>query len=1456
MISYIAVDRRFYKASHPKEEIPEHLYADWFENHTTIDWNELLKYSRTVILADAGAGKTCEMKEQVRRLKQTGLFAFFIPIEALTDGTITELLIPDDATRFRQWQAGTEEAYFFLDSVDELKLKGDKFEKALRKFQQQIQDDAPRIKLFVTCRPKDWSDFDLSIFEQWFPACTQSETLTPQYSDKYGKELLLDIISEWDNPPQTLPLLYGNEEQSENYHQISCFYMRPMSNQQIRKFTEGSNVKNITQFLQRLYELDAEIFAGRPRDLITLIDYWNQYQKFDSTLELYEHDIRNKLTETTERTEHILKSSSEIRIAVEKLALAISITHKRTISIAELPSSDPDSLDPTRILTDWSLKEINSLLRLAIFDPATYERVRFHHRSVQEYLAACRLKYLTNKGMSVNERFSLLFSERYNISVVLPSMRSIAAWLSLHDREIRKELMKREPETLLSCGDPGSLPIEIRTELLKHFIELYSEGTSRGINIPLSQVAKLSHPELKPAIEHFWRKGYRNDDVRELLLEIIWTGKIQGCSTLLKEAIYDQLIPVEDRLIALKAVDATGDIALLNSIIDDIIHQPSLWPDKFIFYFSEEFFPRFLSIHDLSILVQRTPEPKSATSGFKWVLYNVAEEISPLSDSSIAFRNMLTRLIVDNIMPDTKRYYQKSRFGYLCRALVKICAKQIMNHVQPNDKDMILSCLVSCLFMKGDAYLCQNDITTIRSTLNSMPTLREYIFETEYGLIKKVSKEGIDTGSISANTLLSSFTEDDFTWMLRLLHLESEESSKMALLIFILRFVLSGNIIAKYREQLISAVEENDNLLSVIERWFSPEAVSSSQIKKEHSWERRDRERIRENERKKCEDKERWIQWHHEIITDETALTSEAFRHSNLEKCMELLIHIGHSSSPEKLWNKALVTRLFGENKTKEIEKLFFQQWRKVPTSLWSNRSSDDKHSLRTDERIALTGLYAESLNYDWYKNIKPEEASRAVLYAALPSDSFLPAINQLALHFPNDVKNIISHELQNIRSYVETADYIPVISNILNSAKEIRELLKDVILEIIISSIYSIEKESSSNKIRNTGDLLYSIIDTVSDEQKKVIATSCASAYLKSPYSSKFYPLLRYTFTFHSDTGLTTLKNALKRSINKDQYIIELFAAIFSPQASRRDLRKYSCLPKTPEALGELLSIAYRFIRREDDREHDGMYHPDTRDNAVEARNNILSLLLDTQNTRKITEMLRLLQEKQFSFSRSYLEFLVRERVAISSEILHLTEDDVVKLDTQLEQIPHDQHSLFTVMINRLNDLQYALSHSDFTDRDILCSIKRESQMQATLAWRLEAMAKSAYSVVRESEVADGKKTDIRLIAPNTKHKVVIELKIADNQRQISDFERALEHQLVGQYLRYEGCKSGCLLLTYNGNRKYWVDPVTRKRLNFDKLIDFLNVKASKLMDRNSSLQIKVVGFDLTAPKLVPAHH
>ncbi|MCU6421259.1 NACHT domain-containing protein [Klebsiella aerogenes] len=1457
MVPYIDVNRRFYKSSHAQEEIPEHLYGEWFEDHNTIDWNELLKYSRAVILADAGAGKTREMQEQVKRLKQDGHFAFFIPLEALTDESITELLIPADLTQFEQWQNGSDNAYFFLDAVDELKLKGDKFEKALRKIQQQLKDNASRCKLFISCRPKDWSNFDLSAIEQWFPACVQESIPASIYEKKNGQELLIDIVSEWDKQPQeSFDLIKGNEQQT-NYNQVNCFYMRHLSNKQIRNFVEKYQTEKIDNFLQRIHELNAEIFAGRPQDLIYLIEYWNTHQQFDSMLLLYEADIRNKISETANRSELVLKSSSEIRTAVEKLALAISMTRKRTISIAERPSSTPDSLDPARVLPDWSSKEINSLLRLAIFDPATYERVRFHHRSVQEYLAACRLQFLTSKGMSINERFNLLFSDRYDLSVVIPSMRPVAAWMALHDGDVRKELMRREPETLLSYGDPSSLPVETRAVLLRQFVELYSKGTSRGINIPLSSVAKLSHPELKSTIELLWVEGYMNDDVRELLLEIIWTGKIKGCSSLLKTAIYDPYIPIEDRLIAIQAIDSTMDTVSLNKIVTDIIQTPSLWPDKFIFYFVEEFFPRTLSVDELAILIKRTTEPRSTTNGFKWVLQSVAEKLAPLSSAATAFRDMLTEIILGNIILETQSYQPESKFGYLSRALIKICERQISNQLQQDDKKIILPCLVGCLFINKEHYHCQDEINYICSMLNSLTTIREQIFKTEWTLLKQVSKSSLIAPRISAFTVLSPFKEDDMKWLISLLHDENDVEHKAALLNFILRFVLPADVIVKYKKELIQAIKKDKNLLATLTQWFTPtpRPVNQEFLKQEQEWKIIDKKRQEENERHKKECIQGWVKWHNEIMIHDAAFTSKNCQQLNLHRCITLLINTIRSFEPKKVWNRELLQGLFGKDKTEQIEKIIQQQWRNTPTLLWSKRAPENKNSLSIDEKIARVGLHAESMNPGWYKNITNDETSQAVLYSVLGSDTFLPSLNQLAINFPVQVTSILSDELRNSSHYIDNTNYIPIIHCIKNATLDVRNLLADVISEITIDSIRKVNKKTQNNTLRTVGDLLVSIIDIIPDDRKQHISKLLAQAYLKSPYEARFYCLLKYAFNLSSQTGLKTLKKSLSRSKNKEQYIINIYASIFSSRSHGMRWRGRICSHQTPEVLGELLSIAYSYIKREDDREHDGLFTPNVRDNAEEARNNILSALLNIDNKNTVSELLQLSQQKQFNFSKDRIEFLARERAAASSELIHLTEDGFINLENQLEQIPNDQHSLFTVMINRLNDLQYALSHSDFTDRDILSDVKRESQMQATLAWRLEAMAKSAYSVVRESEVADGKKTDIRLLSSCGRHKAVIELKIAENGWRIADFERALEHQLVGQYLRYDGCKSGCLLITYNGQKKRWRDPLTKKHLNFNKLVDLLNAKAEHLMAKDSSLRLKVIGLDLTAPYLSPAH-
>ena len=178
----------------------------------------------------------------------------------------------------------------------------------------------------------------------------------------------------------------------------------------------------------------------------------------------------------------------------------------------------------------------------------------------------------------------------------------------------------------------------------------------------------------------------------------------------------------------------------------------------------------------------------------------------------------------------------------------------------------------------------------------------------------------------------------------------------------------------------------------------------------------------------------------------------------------------------------------------------------------------------------------------------------------------------------------------------------------------------------------------------------------------------------------------------------------------------------------------------------------------------------------------------------------------------------------------------------------------LFAVMMDRLDDLAYDLAHHDFSDRRTLQSIKEELEMQRTLAWRIKARANGAYVVTREDEVADEKRTDIRLSAVNGGHRAVVEVKIADNGWSLTDLERALRDQLAGRYLRHTTCRVGCLLLTYHGRKHYWVHPETRRHIKFSEVVAFLNEKARGLEKETlHDVQTTVYGLDLTDPPPAP---
>lgn len=450
MTGFIDLQRRFHELSDSDLEDTESLLI-WSGSGygPDIGWSELLQYARVILLAEAGAGKTAEMQEQANRLAREGRFAFFVPLESLDREPIAEVLSVAEEERLGQWKAdGKEPVWFFLDAVDELKLTEGKLDRALNRLSREIDGHLERAHIIISCRPSDWrSGSDLHMVQHRLPV----PEVRRESSIRSPEEVFIEALrNEHGGPSRAV----GEEEEVPSRGTVRTVAMLPMSDGQIKRFAELRGLDDVAAFLAEIARQDAWVFARRPLDLTDLIEVWSSTGHLGTRAEQHEANATAKLRDDPERPNRDVLADARARLGAERLALALALTRTRTIRSLDqtLDGHRADGvLDAAAILPDWTPAERQALLRRALFDPATYGRVRFHHRSVQEYLAARRLRALHEAGMSTKALFRLLFAERYGVEVVFPSMRAIAAWLALWVDAVRKELIEREPETFDSC---------------------------------------------------------------------------------------------------------------------------------------------------------------------------------------------------------------------------------------------------------------------------------------------------------------------------------------------------------------------------------------------------------------------------------------------------------------------------------------------------------------------------------------------------------------------------------------------------------------------------------------------------------------------------------------------------------------------------------------------------------------------------------------------------------------------------------------------------------------------------------------------------------------------------------------------------------------------------------------------------------------------------------------------
>src|SRR5262245_38617710 len=144
-MSFVQLDRRFRKIGphlDSEQESQDSYLSAFIDSDSSLSWADLLAQPIVVILGEPGSGKSEELENSALSIKASGEFAFYVPLERLAGESLDRILGPEDLASLRRWKASRVLATFFLDSVDEAKLRmAADFLTALKRFQSEISRD-------------------------------------------------------------------------------------------------------------------------------------------------------------------------------------------------------------------------------------------------------------------------------------------------------------------------------------------------------------------------------------------------------------------------------------------------------------------------------------------------------------------------------------------------------------------------------------------------------------------------------------------------------------------------------------------------------------------------------------------------------------------------------------------------------------------------------------------------------------------------------------------------------------------------------------------------------------------------------------------------------------------------------------------------------------------------------------------------------------------------------------------------------------------------------------------------------------------------------------------------------------------------------------------------------------------------------------------------------------------
>jgi hypothetical protein len=1380
-----------------------------------LSWDDIAAHRRVVILAEAGSGKTTEMQERARQQTAAGQFAFFAAVEDVGREGLEEALGQPDRARVASWRERPDEnAWFFIDSVDEAKLNKVRLKTVFCKIADGITGYEHRAHIVLSGRLTDW-EFrrDLELF---------NENLS------IPKDLPLAAVT----ITSVRDILHQERPKSPTTtgERPLVVVMAPLDRTRAEKYAKGRSTSNLADFLKEIDTANLWRFARRPLDLGWLVDFWDGRKRLGSLVEMLDHSLKARLREPNP-TRSPFDSLDEDRAlkALERIGAALVFMRKTAIAIPDselTPSREEPPVNLGQVLSDWPPQDHARLLTRAVFDPSTFGRVRLHNDNlgvVRAYLAARWLHRLRGQNLSKRELFHLLFATTYDIDVIRPSMRETAAWLALWDADVAREAVRREPRLLLTAGDPASLSLSLRTTVLEQAVAQLASATYEYPSLESDSLKRFCRPDMSDCIRRLWETYQDRTEVRHLLLRMIGLGELHACGDLAESVAFGTDADRYTALFAGRALWATASASTKRRYAEFVRDECASLSSGLVLEAVDGLFPQFLSVDDLlHILPIIGIHYVDYGVRFPWQAPRLIKRLENRTDMERLLRGLLVQLgeqprPLGHIPDEREEAYFIAISAVACQLLEKIDPAEA-------PRDTIDAALTLAVLPKYSAR-SMYELRDIAQELQRSSARRRLTF---WQAAERLGTYGILRRPVEHLWEIQlDFDPDlrleDVPWLLEDGRARAAENE---------RRLAINTAIAIWQKadrpgDLLSRIEQTARsdraMQAAYDLALNPPPLSAASVEAARQIEKSDRRRKEESE----EEDRRWAQFIDGLQRDPDQL-----RHFR-PPCAE-----GMDSRVLQLWtllsrkepqtryaidSVASLEPLLGLQLAAALADALIGHWRLWQPKLNSTKGAHEHNQMSTIDCVGITGISLEAKRRaDWAQSLSGDEAILAAGYATLEFNGFPSWLIDLARAQPSAVHQVLSQEIAS-----ELNDPVPrfrydVLEYLGRAEKPIVELIAPGLLDILM------QRESfPPNLLASILHVLVSGLQTNRDR----LSDHVIDRFNTSDNAEKRTLFLCAGFALDPEAATSALieKLDLLDTERQRELVEHALPEIFSNRLAQ-DPNLPANIPF--ESLERLVRTAFDAIRLEDDNNRLGeqvCYSPDQRDKAERARSAAFQQLVETPGRATIAALQRLEEDEGFPVPRTRLRSLVLARAGQDSECAPWRPSEPAEFERTSELAPSTVKDLQRLAMMRLDDMQDDLLNAEFAQGSTLQALDSEKQVQNWVADRLQLKQGRSYSVERESHVVDEKEPDVRFRAKASDARVPMEIKVAESWS-LGELEDALSDQLCAKYLRAREEGHGILLLVHKRPRPKGWQIESGKFLPFNDVVSRLKALARKI--------------------------